>query len=311
MLSAGEAFYKGCKAVRLENEALRVIVLPSIGGKIASIFHKGKNFELLFQNEGSAYRKAGLYDTFETFDASGFDDAFPSIESGKVKLKNGTVPYPDHGEIWSKSFNCELREGSAILSAQSAILPYRYKKTVTLKGGRVCCGYEITNTGTEAFPCLWAMHCLIRCEEDMRLLFPAGTREVLNVRESTVLGKKDTLHPFPAVRLAGGREYRLDRVLPAGANTCEKYYVNGKVTEGLAGAYYPKEGCTYRIRFDKEKLPYLGFWVTQGGFRGDYNCALEPSNGFYDSIACARKRHSLFILKEKEKLAFDLAIELE
>lgn len=45
--------WKNLDALSLENDALRVIVLPALGGKLASVFHKKKNFELAAQKSGS------------------------------------------------------------------------------------------------------------------------------------------------------------------------------------------------------------------------------------------------------------------
>jgi hypothetical protein len=99
--------------------------------------------------------------------------------------------------------------------------------------------------------------------------------------------------------------------LPSVSALSEKYYVNGKVKEGMAGAYYPSKDVTYKVYFDKEKLPYLGLWVTQGEYGGDYNCALEPTNGFYDSVEAAQRDGDIFILKKEEKLNFSIKMELK
>ena len=42
-------------------------------------------------------------------------------------------------------------------------------------------------------------------------------------------------------------------------------------------------------RYDADKVPYLGVWKTQGGYRGDYNIALEPCTGVYDDLYVANK----------------------
>lgn len=39
----------GQKQVKLENETLRVMILPQMGGRIVSLFHKGKSFEAAAQ----------------------------------------------------------------------------------------------------------------------------------------------------------------------------------------------------------------------------------------------------------------------
>jgi hypothetical protein len=67
----------------------------------------------------------------------------------------------------------------------------------------------------------------------------------------------------------------------------------------------------FLFTYDANKLPYLGFWRTLGGFRGDYNCALEPSNGFYDSIAKAQENKTCPILESGEVFSFQLHMQLK
>ena len=46
-----------------------------------------------------------------------------------------------------------------------------------------------------------------------------------------------------------------------------KYYVDQKVKTGFCGYRYPSQGLRCTFRYDPEKLPYLGLWITAGGFR--------------------------------------------
>lgn len=303
--------FKGTEAIKFENDILRVLVLPTIGGKIASIYHKNKDFELLFQNKEDTYIKAKIYDDFSKFDASGFDDAFPTINKCVVRYDNKDVLYPDHGEVWSASFNYKVVRDALKLWFDSAILPYRYEKNISVDGEKLNIHYNIKNNGREAFPCIWAMHCLINCEEDMEVNFPDGTQNVVNVQKSKRLGAVDTVHSYPVTKDINGEEYRLDRVLPLSSNNTEKYYVNGKVINGYCNVYYPSKNVKFLVEFDNEKLPYLGFWVTEGGFRGDYNCAFEPTNGFYDSIDIAKNKNRLFYLEGGKELDFYIKISLK
>lgn len=306
-----ESLFKGEKSVVLENEAVRAVVLPRIGGKLASFYHKTKSFELLFQNKEDHYRKAEVYSAFELFDAAGFDDAFPSIDAGAVEVKSEEVLYPDHGEIWSSSFDYELKGNKVELWFESRILPYRYTKAFSLQGSSLTVRYGITNFDSFEFPCIWAMHSLINCEEDMELIFPVDTKRVINVLDSLRLGKSGTLLPFPSFTTPQGTIAALDRVLPESSGAMEKFYVDGRVKQGRCGAYYPKKGMLFTVNYDAEILPYLGFWITAGGFRGDYNCALEPANGFYDSIEAAKSNGALMYLKPGQSLEFSIELGLE
>ncbi len=305
-----ETEFKGTKAIKFENANLTAIILPEIGGKVASLFSKRKDFEVIFQNKEDVYRKASLYDDFGEFDAAGFDDAFPAIVGGNVKVGDKVIQYPDHGEIWSGSFSYVIKANQAELYFESTILSYSYKKTISLKENGLLIKYEIVNRGTEMFPCIWAAHYLVNCEENMELLLPQGTEHVVNVSSSKFLGAEATVHSYPKTLSLDGEIYHLNKIYPESAKKCEKFYTFEQLNEGSCGIFYPHKDLTYRINFDKTQFPYIGFWVTEGGFRGDYNCALEPANGFYDSIDIAKKEGKVYLLESGAILDFSMEIEI-
>ncbi|HEY5583075.1 MAG TPA: DUF5107 domain-containing protein [Ruminiclostridium sp.] len=302
--------FKGEEAIKLENEQLRVIILPKLGGKVASLYSKVKDFELVFQNKEDKYKEVKVYSDFGSFDASGFDDAFPSINASMVKVDNLDVKYPNHGEIWSARLSYMIKDGKIELYFNSSILSYYYKKSISLKDDRIKIEYEIINTGESDLPCIWTAHYLVNCDEEMILLFPENTCKVINVTNSSCLGSLNKIHSYPISKDLSGEKYCLNRIYSKSAKKCEKYYIYGGLTKGECGIYYPHKDLTYKLYFDKNIFPYLGFWVTEGGFRGDYNCALEPSNGFYDGINIAEENNKLFVLTAGKTLKFNMEIEL-
>ena len=304
-----EKLWKNRRAVQLENDEVRAVILPELGGKIASFCLKKTDFELLFQNCGE-YKRPELYSQFADFDASGFDDAFPCIDSETIHIEGREIKYPDHGEVWTMPLDYEISGGTVVLSGKSRILPYSYQKEINIERNKMTVKYAIGNTGSYPFPYIWTMHCLIRCTEDMRISLPEETKFVENVMESRHLGPAGTIHAYPKTTDLNGQAFYLDRVLPRNALNCEKYYVSGRVRKGECGVYYPGRGANFTISYDAQKLPYLGFWVTEGGFRGDYNCALEPSTGYYDSVSIARKNNALSQLAPGEKLNFEISMQL-
>ncbi len=102
-----ELNFKGEKALCLENEKARVLLLPGLGGKIASFCHKDEDFELLFQHKDSYYRRPTPYGEFAAFDASGFDECFPNIDQSQEIYGDREVVYPDHGDLWFRQFDYE------------------------------------------------------------------------------------------------------------------------------------------------------------------------------------------------------------
>lgn len=287
------------KIITLENELIKVSVIPKSGGKISSFYNKEKEFEVLFQPT-KAYEIPKLYSDFSLFDASGFDDAFPNINEETMDGVN----YPDHGEIWTTSFDYREEKNSIIMWADSKILPYSYLKEICLDNNSINIQYKIQNTGNSPFPCIWTAHCLTMCEEDMEIVFPPETRSVEVVQDSKYLGSIGTVLPYPY------EKYSLNKVFPKNANKYEKYYVNHKIETGRCGIYYPSKDISFVMEYDAEKLPYLGFWVTEGGFRGDYNCALEPSSGYYDAVSIARKNDKISIIEANEIMEFELKLSL-
>jgi galactose mutarotase-like enzyme len=299
--------FKNCDCVILENDFLKITLIPKLGGKIASFIEKNSGFELLFQDNAASYRDLTAYDDFDVA-AWGFDDAFPCIEKGDVPYGSRTVVYPDHGEVWTLPFTYEIDGEVLRLSCVSRFLPYRYNKTLTLDGRTLNIRYHIENTGGLPIPFIWTMHCLINCANNMELRFPKGVEEVeVAIPGSGYLGEMGTIHRFPVT--ADG--YRLDRIFDKSAGKKEKYYGTKPVQEGVCAAFYPDAGVTFTTYFDPKKLPCLGFWVTEGGYKGDYNCALEPTSGYYDFICKAERSGTLRYLNEGEPFSFDIAMRLE
>ncbi|MEM1484142.1 DUF5107 domain-containing protein [Oscillospiraceae bacterium PP1C4] len=268
--------WQNTTAVQLENDDLRVIVLPAHGGKLASIYHKQKRFELLFQNPRSCYKQASFGAPFEEFEACGFDDAFPTVDACDVTIGSLLTSYPDHGEIWSAAFEYLIEDNCVTLIYNSERLHYCYVKIISLQGNHVVCSYRIMNTGKNPLPYLWVCHCLVNYREDMKLILPEGIKKTV---------------------------FSGDRM--------EKWHLDSAVTEGRCGYEYPTEGMQAIFTYDAKKLPYLGYWQTTGGYRGDCNCALEPAAGYYDSIVTAQKNNACPVLMPKEKLRFELVISLE
>jgi galactose mutarotase-like enzyme len=297
-------------ALILENEAIRAVVLPLHGGKVTSLYSKKKEFELLFQNPKGSYSAAEPYAPFEEYEACGFDDAFPTIDACEMQVGDRMVAYPDHGEIWSAPFDFQVRGDRVLTSWSSSILPYAYFKEFSLEQNCLKVSYRITNTGRDSFPYLWAFHCLVNYRSDMRLLYPEGVTELVNAFDSEKLDAEGTAYRFPKDRLRDGSRRDFTAVPPALPPSEEKFYVKGKVGQGRCGYFYPAENVTAQIEFDPEKLPYLGFWCTAGGYRGDYNCALEPASGYYDRVDKTLKNRAGSILHAGETLNFELKIRL-
>lgn len=335
MIKTGQ--FMGERGIFLENEWLSAVILPGKGGKVVSLFGKETGKEILFQNKKGRFGQAQFGSSFGDFEACGFDDAFPNVDAETVKVpetvektERVVIPdigevseqklrrktakpgitelaYPDHGEIWSASFISEITRQGVSLRYHSARFQYDYRKHFSLHKNRLHCEYEIINQGDRELPCIWTMHCLVSIEKGMRLVFPKGVTQIQNVFACKTLGKAEQIYAFPE-DLIQGRTYQFDRIPKSGM---VKYYAAGTVKEGTCGYDYPKSGTSVRYFYDRAKLPYLGCWITAGGYRGDWNCALEPCTGYYDSVGKAKRlTGERPVLKKGEKMEFGIEVEV-
>lgn len=286
----------------LESEILKIEVQPQLGGKITSFFHKGKAFELAAQTDRRIEDLPGVTAGFGPY-AFGMDECFPNIDAEQVEWKGRQLVFPDHGEIWKAAFAVTELSGNSATLCWNSPMGYRYQKTYQLKGNCLTIRYRIINDGAEELPCFWTWHGLMRYEEDMEVILPDGTTHCRNVLTGPELGEAGTVYPV-------GGSYDFTKVPKAESRTMSKFYVEHPVKTGKCGLRYPTQNVNCMLEYDAEILPYLGFWITAGGLNGDYNCALEPTNGFYDSISTAHGNEKLPILLPGDTLEFQINITL-
>lgn len=292
------------ESVILENNVLRVELLPEMGGKIISFFRKDKEFELAAGAGREGHVKPDKDSGFAPY-AYGMDEAFPNIDAEEAQWKGRKLCYPDHGEIWKSEFRVlEQSAAGARLIMHSPEFGYQYEKSMTLDGESLRIAYHIVNTGCEELPCIWTWHGLMRYEADMEILLPEGIKHCRNVLSGSVLGEAGEIYPVD------GSFYDFRRVPAPEPESMVKYYGEERVTEGRCGFCYPSHGIKCLMTYDARILPYFGVWITAGGFQGDYNCALEPSSGFYDGIGNAQRLGKLPVLEAGQKLEFEICIAL-
>ena len=293
----------GFEVLALENEILSASVVPALGGKIRSLRDKCAGFEFLFQNPRPRYLPRRRGASFQDYDASGFDDAFPNVDPSETEFSGRSLSFPDHGELWTAPMRAEVADGGVRLCTRGGVFAYDYEKRVRLNENSLALDFAITNRESIPMPCLWTMHCLVNVDPDTEFLLPPGADEAENLFPGPVLGAPG--------RMKVAETPALTRVPAPGSDVMFKYYLTEPVREGVCGYAYPSRGRTLRVRYDPEKLPYLGLWCTMGGYRGDCNAALEPTTGYYDSIPRALETGRVRMLAPGERFEFSLTLSSE
>ncbi|MCU0664008.1 MAG: hypothetical protein MUC50_16980 [Myxococcota bacterium] len=303
--------YRGTNALFLENGTLRLCVLPDLGAKIASILHRPSQFEALFQPPTGQYGFPSYGASFAAHDASGADDMFPTIDACRYPGQEHVgVECPDHGELWAVPWSVErMKDGEGLACRVSGrALPYVFERRITLPAsGYLRLEYRIENTSEAPLLGFWAFHGLLACDERSRLELPrakgAPRAQVRIVQPSGPLGLPGTVLDFPAHILPDDTAVDVGAIAPQSAATTKKFYVDGPVETGEAAMTLDQGRLRCALSWDAAIVPYLGVWITEGGFRGDYNAALEPATGFYDDLALAA-RNGLKPIAPRAALSF-------
>ncbi|MFC1538673.1 hypothetical protein ACFL6H_04555 [Candidatus Latescibacterota bacterium] len=301
--------YKDVSAVILENDVLKVKILPEYGSKIASLVYKPLNHELLWQNPLEIYKKTKYGDNYESGEMSGFDEMFPTIS--KCLYENPPaegLEMPDHGEVWSIPWEYEADEGSVRLHVHGVRFPYRLEKKVSLKGAVVHIEYVAENLSGFDFDFIWAAHPLFNASAGMEIIVPESMNEIINSVPGPRFKEYGDIFDFPVARLDDLSEFNCGVVPVKNEYGYQKYYFSGKAKEGWCILFDKEKKINIGLSFPKEKVPYLGMWVNEGGWERQYNIAPEPATGGMDRVDAAKKWGMNSVLKPGEQYRWHLNI---
>ena len=137
-------------ALALEGEALRVVVVPQMGGKIVSLLDKRGGCEwLVGPIPGRPVRPVAYAAPFTEQEMAGWDEMFPTIVACAYPgpgPRHGAA-LPDHGEVWALPWVVTAAAaGELILAVEGRALPYRLTRVATLGQTKV----KETRPGIEA-----------------------------------------------------------------------------------------------------------------------------------------------------------------
>lgn len=300
-MSITRTTYKSRPALAVKTSAMTALFLPEDGGKLASVT-ASDGFEFLCQNPAPDYAPLAYDGSYVDSECASFDDMFPTVDP--YTLPEGDyagITYPDHGETCRLPYEVEINGGSVKLSAASRILPLTYEKVITPQAdGSLTVTYTIENSGNEPLPFIWAAHCMLRGQDDLRIVtpYPADT---------------SVTYMFGATHTDGLPLDRLSGYQP-GTGRAYKYYFDEPSDGGFVGAVYLNSRHRFEMDFGNlfgSALPYLGVWINNGGFKDYYNIAIECATSPYDAPDRAIRSGYCSEIPRGSKWEFTLRIRVE
>jgi len=273
------AVVHGLRAIEIENEALRLVVLPEAGAKLWQIHYKPLAADLLWNNPGIPPTRQPLYASYDDTWSGGWDELFPNDEA--VELLGYGLP--DHGELWTGEWQAERVDVGGTrglhLWFESPVSRFRAEKTLLLQPGRAVLEvkYKLTNQGPEEFPFLLKLHPAFAVSANHRIDFPSMTV----LREPEFAGTLEGAPLTFAWPYAHVRDSTLDmRRVPDENSGAVHFFYGTELAAGWCGVTNRANKLAAALRFDPEVFSSCWLFATHGGWRGLNVAVLEPATGY-------------------------------
>jgi Domain of unknown function (DUF5107) len=287
--------FQAFPVVRMENELLRIEVLPTFGGKIWTLEHRPSGRQFLWHHPRHRLRALPLGANYDDHFFGGFDELLPNDIPEKVNGE-GLV---DHGELWTTPLAVQIEDQSLVLSGQLPITPLSYNKRLRLQGSSLILDYKLTNIGRRPLDLLWKLHPALRITEGTEIIVPARTARAADPQWSRV---KNTAE-FDWQELKS-----LHLVPPLGAST-EFLYLQG-LTQGQCGLRHQKESWALQMTFPKEVFTSVWVFASFGGWRDLEVLILEPCTTPELSLEASAKRGQCLHLEPGEAVSPTVTVEV-
>ena len=287
----------GWRTVTLENEVLKVVVLPEYGGLILDIIYKPRDVNLLWRSPNGVIPRdeppvvTNPTDEFQARSPGGWPVLFPH-GSAPTAVKEATQPF--HGEAANRVWRFEpaaapAGEAAVNMWVDCRLLPLRLERTLRLRASSpvLTVDEKVTNRAGMPIDFMWGHHPFFGkplMSGDSRIFAPAA--------KSLDGAFKNCGWP-----VHNGRD--LSRCVPEGAAIEEMFYITD-LSEGWYALVNPVEKLGVAMSWDKDVFPYVWIWRESGWadkypyFGQAYTVALEP----FSSLPGARQRGERLLLLE-------------
>jgi hypothetical protein len=287
--------YHGLRVITLENDLLRVQILPEAGAKIWQITYLPLGTDLLWNNPRIAPARHAVHARYDDVWSGGWDELFPNDEETVI----GDERYPDHGELWSGVWQAEpftnADEVGVKLRFQTPVSAVSIEKTIALRPGaaRIHFTHCFKNLGSVAFPFLWKLHPALNVTSEHRIDFPA-MRVVREPAFPGTLAEAPLEFAWPNARI-GNQQIDLRRV-PHQDKRQTHFFYGAEMESGWCALTNTATRLSCGLRFDPAIFPSCWLFASYGGWR-NYNVAvLEPCTGYplnFEALVAAGRQRVL------------------
>lgn len=277
--------YLDLQTIILENEMLRLVILPELGAKLWKLIYKPENHDLLWNHPRIKPKKLPLHSVYDDHFYGGWDELYPNDIPETV---NGE-PLPDHGEIWTLPWEYRVEKESEeeiilYLWVETPVTSSRVEKWISLKSNesQIHFHHKITNTGQKEQPYLWKLHAAMKVNEHTKI--DMGAKKVyIEDFGPPRNGKTGVTYDWPFIVDEAGKEHDMRNALPSTSGVNEFQY-GLELEEGWCSVTDTQKGLGMGLSFDRNVFPSCWLFATYGGWRNLQTVVLEPCTGYPVSV---------------------------
>ncbi len=278
----------GWRAVVLENEALRVTVLPDKGADIYSLVELRSEIDVLFkapwglQPPGAPPLAGSGDDEFLWNYEGGWQELFPSVND-PCTYRGERIPF--HGEVATVPWEVERRGETLHCSVRCRRTPLRLERVMRLERASLLLEEKVTNEGDEPAHFVWGHHCVLGppfLGPGCRFETSARTIETIpETWEETARLEPGQRSSWPNARLRSGGLVDLRDVPGREAGSHDDVYLTDLDGRGWASVRNPSLGLAFTLEWDAAVFGWLISWQPYGGahampLAGSYALGVEP-----------------------------------
>jgi hypothetical protein len=291
--------YRGFDALVLENDFLRILVLPEKGSDIIEFVYKPLDLDFLWRAPSGFWTLDRLFpgdittrSSFIDYYPGGWQEILPN--GGPTNQLHG-VEFPEHSETpllpWSWEITADEPDRVAVtLQVRLLRLPILIEKTLRLGKGPILYIDEVVrNLGTEDLEIMWGHHPTLGApfiDKDCVIDLPAAggiSHPTERFSCQRLVPNQRFNWPFANCGDLGMVDFSL--VLPPYAGKADLFYLTD-LKEGWFAVTNQKLSVTFGLAWTPEVFKHLWVWHDANGTKGypwygqGYVLAIEPWSSY-------------------------------
>lgn len=294
--------WRGHQLVVMENEVIRVSVVPTKGADVVELRHKPSDVDFLWHSPHPLL-PPGLHMPAAPTPVGAFFDQYhggwqESLPSGNGASEHAGAHLGLHGEVATLPWDVRVeKDDPESVSVRFSVLgrrtPLRLLRTMSLRSASptLLIDEEVINEGEEEVPFIWGHHIALGppfLSEHCRIEVPAASATVPSSSSPTARYEPGT-YRWPDLSDRDGKAVDACAVPPKDIRTNDSLYLS-ELPEGRLTVRNPRLGLEVALRWDVQVFPFLWCWQAFGGLWGypyygrAYLLAIEPFNAPISSL---------------------------